>query len=79
MALCKICFQDVEKGILVPGNREASGVVHEECLATEALKVAEAPQREGLLRFLIEYEEKHAPNDWARDVSGQPGEGAPPA
>ncbi|MDP2920198.1 MAG: ATP-binding protein [Dehalococcoidia bacterium] len=71
MALCKICFQDVEKGILVPGHGEASGTVHEECLAAEALKVAEDSQKEGLLRYLVEYEEKHAPNDWARDVSGQ--------
>ncbi len=71
MALCKICFQDVEKGILVPGHGEASGIVHEECLAAEALKVAEDSQKEGLLRYLVEYEEKHAPNDWARDVSGQ--------
>jgi Holliday junction DNA helicase RuvB len=71
MALCKICFQDVEKGILVPGHGEASGIVHEECLAAKALNVAEDSQKEGLLRYLVEYEEKHAPNDWARDVSGR--------
>ncbi len=71
MTLCRICFEDIEKGIAVPGYQEASGVVHEECLAALALKVAEDPQKEGLLRFLIEYEEKHAPNDWAKDVSGQ--------
>jgi Holliday junction DNA helicase RuvB len=69
--LCKICFQEVEKGVVVPGNREASGVVHEECLAAAALKIAEDPQKEGLLRYLIEYEEKHAPSDWSKNVSGQ--------
>ncbi len=71
MALCKICFGEVGKGIAVPGYREPSGIAHEECLATAALKVAEDPQKEGLLRYLIEYEEKHAPNDWSKDVSGQ--------
>ena len=45
-------------------------MAHEECLAAVALKVAQDPQKEGLLRYLIDYEEKHAPYDWARDVSG---------
>jgi len=71
MGLCKICFQDIEKGVAVPGHGEASGIVHEECLAAVALKVAEDPQKEGLLRYLIEYEEKHAPHEWSKDVSGQ--------
>jgi len=71
MALCKVCFQDIEKGTLIPGYGGASGVIHEECLAAVALKVAEDPQKEGLLRYLIEYEEKHAPHDWSKDVSGQ--------
>jgi len=71
MSICKLCFQDVQKGVAVPGNGEASGVVHEECLATVALKLAEDSQKEGLLRYLIEYEEKHAPHDWSKDVSGQ--------
>jgi len=69
--LCKICFQKVQKGITVPAYQEASGMVHEECLASMALKLAEDPQKEGLLRYLIEYEEKHAPNDWSKDISGE--------
>ena len=69
--LCKICFQGVQKGIAVPAYQEASGMVHEECLAAVALKLAEDPQKEGLLRYLIEYEEKHAPNDWSKGISGE--------
>jgi hypothetical protein len=69
--LCKICFQEVQKGVAVPGYRKASGIVHEECLSAMALKLAEDSQKEGLLRYLVEYEEKHVPDDWARDVSGQ--------
>ena len=71
MALCKICFQEVQNGVVVPGFQGASGVVHDECLSAAALKLAEDPQREGLLRYLIEYEEKHALHDWSREVSGQ--------
>ncbi len=71
MALCKVCFQDVGKGIAVPGYKEPSGIVHEECIASAALRIAEDPQKEGLLRYLIDYEEKHTPHDWSRDVSGQ--------
>jgi len=71
VALCKICFQEVEKGIAVPGHQHASGIVHEECLAAVTLKAAEDPQKEGLLRYLIEYEEKRAPHEWSKDVSGQ--------
>jgi Holliday junction DNA helicase RuvB len=71
MELCKICFQEVQKGIPVPGYGGPSGVVHEECLAAAALKLAEDPEKEGLLRYLIDYEEKHAPHDWSRDVSSQ--------
>jgi hypothetical protein len=32
--------------------------------------VAQDPQKQGLLRYLIDYEEKHSPYNWARDVSG---------
>jgi hypothetical protein len=70
MAVCKLCFQEVREGVPVPGYKEASGMVHEECLAAAALKVAQDPQKEGLLRYLIDYEEKDAPYDWAKDVSG---------
>lgn len=70
MGLCKICFQEIDKGIAVPGYNGASGVVHEECLAVAALEFAEDSKKEGLLRYLVEYEERHAPNDWAKDVSG---------
>jgi hypothetical protein len=69
--LCKICFQEVQKGIAVPGYGKASGMLHEACLAAMALKVAEDPQKDRLLRYLMEYEEKHAPNDWSKDVSRQ--------
>jgi Holliday junction DNA helicase RuvB len=71
MTLCKLCFQEVQDGITVPSYGETSGAVHDECLAIAALKLAEDPQKEGLIRYLIEYEEKHAPNDWSKDVSGQ--------
>jgi Holliday junction DNA helicase RuvB len=46
-------------------------MVHEECLAAVALKLAEDPQKEGLLRYIIDYEEKHAPNDWSKGISGE--------
>ena len=71
MELCKICFQQVENGIVVPGRWQASGVVHEECLAGAVFKLAQDPQKEGLLQYLIDYEEKHASHDWSKDVSGQ--------
>jgi len=71
MQICKLCFQETQAGVSVPGYGEASGVVHEECLAGAVLKIAEDPQKEGLLRYLIEYEEKYAPHDWSEDVSGQ--------
>lgn len=71
MAFCKICFQEVDKGVAIPGCHEASGIVHEECLAAAVLKFAEDPQKEGLLRFLIEYEDQHAPHQWSREVPGQ--------
>ena len=44
MTLCKICFQEVQEGVAVPGYREASGRVHEECLAAVVLKFAEDPR-----------------------------------
>ncbi len=71
MTLCKICFQEAENSIVVPGYTQASGVVHEECLAAAVLKLAEDSLREGQLRYLIEYEEKHAPHSWSKDVSGE--------
>jgi len=71
VAFCKICFEEVDKGVAIPGCHEASGTVHEECLAAAALKIAEDPQKEGLLRYLIDYEEKHAPHEWSQHVSGQ--------
>ena len=71
MTLCKVCFQEAENGIVVPGYVQALGVVHEECLAAAALKLAEDSQKEGQLRYLIEYEEKHAPHGWSKDVSGE--------
>jgi len=70
MQLCKLCFQEAQSGIVVPGYQGPSGVVHEECLARAILKVSEDPQKEGLLRYLINYEETHMPSDWAKDVSG---------
>lgn len=71
MLLCKICFQEVQNGIVVPGYQEASGAVHEECLAGAVLKLAEDPQKEGLLRYLIDWEVKNAPHNWSKNVSGQ--------
>jgi hypothetical protein len=71
MAVCKICFEVASGGVPVPGYQQAAGLVHEECLAAATLKLAEDPQKEGLLRYLIEYEEEHAPHDWSREVSGQ--------
>ena len=69
MQICKICFQEAQDGIAVPGYNGSSGVVHEDCLAAAALKVAGDIQKEGLLRYLIDYEEKHSPSDWTRGVS----------
>ena len=68
--LCDICYQEVTDGVIIPGLRQAAGVRHEDCIAEAALRIAEDPQKEGILRYLIEYEESHAPQDWARDVSG---------
>ena len=75
MSLCKICFQAVEGGVSVPSwhpdEKGNHALVHQGCLAKRALDfVNEDPQREGLLHYLIEYEESHAPEDWAKDVSG---------
>ena len=70
MVLCKICFQEVQEGVAVPGRQESSGVVHEECLAAATLEFAQDSRKEGLLRYLIDYEEKHAPHGWSKDVSG---------
>jgi Holliday junction DNA helicase RuvB len=75
VSLCKICFQAVEGGVPVPSwhpdEKGNHALVHQECLAKRALDfVNEDPQREGLLHYLIEYEESHTPEDWAKDVSG---------
>ena len=71
MALCKICFEEIQEGVAVPGIGGASGMIHEDCLAAAVLNISEDSKKEGLLRYLIEYEEKHAPDDWAKSVSGQ--------
>ena len=71
MALCKICFEEIQGGVAVPGIGGASGMIHEDCLVAAALNVSADSKKEGLLRYLIEYEEKHAPDDWAKNVSGQ--------
>jgi hypothetical protein len=70
MAICKLFFQECPTGIVVPGYKEPIGVAHEECLAAASFKVAQDAQKEGLLRYLVDYEEKYAPSDWAREVSG---------
>ena len=70
MEVCKFCFEEVRGGLPVPGFNEASGVVHEECLAAAALKFARDPGKEGLLRYFIDYEDKHAPQEWSKEVSG---------
>ena len=70
MTSCKLCFQAVTQGVPVPGCQQASGMVHEECVAAAALKAAQDPQKEGLLRYLIDYEDGHSPYEWAKDVSG---------
>ncbi len=70
MGLCKFCFREVGEGLPVPGYNGPSGRVHEECLAAAALKFARDPEKEGLLRYLIDYEEKHVPHDWSKEVSG---------
>jgi Holliday junction DNA helicase RuvB len=54
-----------------PDEKADHAFVHQECLAKRVLDfVKEDPQREGLLHYLIEFEESHAPEDWAKDVSG---------
>lgn len=75
MNLCKICFQEVTGGLPVPSwHPDEKGdrtFVHEECLAQRTQDfVKEDPQKEGLLRYLVQFEEEHAPEDWTKDVSG---------
>lgn len=70
MTLCRFCFEEVTDGIPVPGYQTASSAVHEACLASAAVRFAQDSQREGLLRYLIGYEEGHAPDEWASSVSG---------
>lgn len=71
MGLCKMCFQEIQEGVAVPGIGGASGMIHEDCIAAAVLNISEDSKKEGLLRYLIEYEEKHAPDDWAKSASGQ--------
>ena len=75
MYLCKICFQSVEDGVVIPtwrsGEAPDRAFVHKECLVQRVLGVIrEDPQKEGLLRYLVQFEESHAPEDWTMDVSG---------
>jgi len=75
VSLCKICFRQVREGVVVASWHSGEGgdhaFVHQECLAKRVLDfVKEDPQREGLLHYLVEFEESHAPEDWAKDVSG---------
>ena len=42
MTTCRLCFQAVTQGVPVPGCQQASGMVHEECVAAAALKAAQA-------------------------------------
>jgi Holliday junction DNA helicase RuvB len=74
VSLCRFCFQEVVSGVPVPsfhpGEASSHPLAHEECLAQRTLDIIkDNPQREGLLRYLIEFEETHAPEDWAKDVS----------
>jgi hypothetical protein len=61
MALCKLCLQEIKNGVPVPGYKEASDMIREECLAAAALKVAQDPKKEGLLRYLLDYEKSTRP------------------
>lgn len=75
MSICKICFKEVENGVPVPSwhsEKNADRVfVHEECIARRTQElIKQDPEKEGLLRYLVEFEESCAPEDWARDVSG---------
>jgi Holliday junction DNA helicase RuvB len=75
MNLCKICFQEVEDGVVIPawrsGKEPDRAFVHKECLVQRVLDVIkEDPQKEGLLRYLVQFEESHSPEDWTKDVSG---------
>ena len=75
MGLCKMCFQRIARGIAVPswhpGEEEVKTYVHEECLAQRALDfMKNDPEKQGLLRYLVEFEESHAPEDWSESVSG---------
>lgn len=56
-----------------PDEKADRASVHEECLAMRVSDfISEDIQREGLLHYLVEFEEGHAPEDWARrDVSGR--------
>ena len=67
--LCNICYQEVANGVIVPGFQKAAGICHEGCIAEAVLKIAEDPSKEGLLLHLVEYEENHAPQDRARDIT----------
>jgi Holliday junction DNA helicase RuvB len=76
VSLCKICFQQIDRGgVVIPawhsGEQDNHAFVHEECLVQRILDfIEEDPKKEGLLRYLVQFEESHAPEDWTRDVSG---------
>jgi hypothetical protein len=44
MEICKFWFKEVGEGIHVPGYHGTTGIVHRECLAAAALKLAETPR-----------------------------------
>jgi Holliday junction DNA helicase RuvB len=74
MNLCKICFKDVIGGLVVPSSCLEEGAsrayVHEQCHAKRVSDfISEDEQRAGLLRYLVEFEDTHTPEDWAKDVS----------
>jgi len=75
MNLCRICFQEVEDGVVIPvwrsGKESDRALVHKKCLVQRVMDVIrEDPQKEGLLRYLVQFEESHSPEDWTKDVSG---------
>jgi Holliday junction DNA helicase RuvB len=70
-----MCFQQVAGGVAVPSwhpsEEDVKSYVHEECLAQRALDfMKNDPEKQGLLCYLVEFEESHAPEDWSKGVSG---------
>ncbi|MCD6421956.1 minichromosome maintenance protein MCM [bacterium] len=69
---CVICRGEIERGegVAVPSFHDGEAKrVHKQCLLKKVALLAEDPHWRGLLEYLIEYEEKQAPNKWAVDVS----------